>query len=192
MGSRGKRRRVRNSIAWKETIMNRKTLGTFAALAAGAALATAVGGCATTSPYAAAPMKQETTGAPAGEKIREAQVQGYRLTYYLLDVGQAAGPRTEHLMVFVTAADGKDVTDAAVSYRLTGPGAQERTVLASCAKGGQFNCRVGPEQHTAKAMSMAGGYGADVEVHEKGDYKITTKVTVGDKGVADEFVYTVR
>jgi hypothetical protein len=119
-------------------------------------------------------------------------VEGYQFSYYLLDVGETVAPKTKHLMVFVTTSDGKDVSDAAVTYKLTGPGTEERTVTAYRGKAGTFTYKVGPEQHTAKAISMAGGYGADVQVREKGDYKIATKVTMGATSLTDEFGYTVK
>lgn len=172
--------------------MNRKTTRTLTTLSLGTALALAAAGCATTSPYAAAPMTQESTGAPAGEKLREAQVGGYQFTYYLLDAGEAVAPKTKHLMVFLTTSDGKEIPDASVTYRLTGPGTEERTVTAARGKGGTFTYKVGPEQRTAKTVPMAGGYGADVPVREKGDYKIATKVTLGKTSLADEFGYTAK
>lgn len=174
--------------------MNQKTIRTLTALSLGTALALTVAGCATTgpSPYATAPMTQESTGAPAGEKLREAQVGGYQFTYYLLDLGEAVAPKTKHLMVFVTTADGKEIPDAAVTYTLTGPGTEERTVTAYRGKGGMFTYKVGPEQHTAKAISMAGGYGADVRLREKGDYKIATKVAIGATSLTEEFAYMVK
>ncbi|MBI5016232.1 MAG: hypothetical protein HZB55_12200 [Deltaproteobacteria bacterium] len=172
--------------------MNKKAIRTLTTLSLGAALALTAAGCATVSPYAAAPMKQETTGTPSGDEIRAAQVPGYQLAYYLLDLGADAAPKTKHLMVFVTTSEGKDVADAAVTYTLTGPGTEERTVTASHIKGGTFTYKVGPEKHTAKTVPMAGGYGADVYLREKGDYKIMTKVTVGATSTTDAFAYTVK
>lgn len=172
--------------------MNRRTLRTLTVLSLGTTLALTAAGCATTSPYAAAPMKEAATGVPSGEKLREAQTEGYQLTYYLLDAGEAAAPKTKHLMVFVTTADGKEVSDAAVSYKVTGPGTEEHTVTAYRGKGSTFTYKVGPAEHTAKTIPMAGGYGADVRLREKGNYKIAAKVTIGGKTLADEFGYTAK
>ena len=172
--------------------MNTKTLRTVTALSLGAALALTAAGCASMSPYAAAPMKEASTGTPYGEKIREAQAGGYQLTYYLLDLGAAVAPKTKHLMAFVATSEGKDIPDAAVTYRIVGPGTEERTVTAQRMKGGTFTFKVGPEQQTAKTIPMAGGFGADVHLREKGDYKVAATVTIGAASVTDEFGYTVK
>lgn len=172
--------------------MNKKTLRTLTTLSLGTALALVAAGCATMSPYTAAPMKQEATGTPTGEKVREAQVGGYQVSYYLLDMGAAVAPKTKHLMVFLTTPDGKEVSDAAVSYKITGPGTEVREVTTYRGNRGEFTYKVYPDQSTLKAISMSGGYGADVQLREKGEYKVATKVTVGAISLADGFGYTVK
>jgi hypothetical protein len=43
------------------------------------------------------------------------------------------------------------------------------------------------------AMLMEGGFGADVDLLLKGDYKITTKIALdASTTLVDEFVYTVK
>ena len=53
---------------------------------------------------------------------------------------------------------------------------------------------VQPDKSEVKAMAMlmGDGFGADVDLVAKGDYKITTKIVLGATTLVDEFVYTVK
>ena len=121
-----------------------------------------------------------------GREIRTAKVDGYTLTYRLIDMKQRMAMmkgmkgmdmskmKSHHLMVFVTGPDGRAVTDAKVGFKVQGPaGAQV------------------PEQRVM-CMAMSGGFGADVELGTKGTYSIKAKVVAGDTKLVDAFTYEVE
>jgi hypothetical protein len=135
-------------------------------------------------------MGHGTAAAPAAEKpeaankeIRTAVVNGYTLTYTLIDIKQmmASSPtpmahdmskmKSHHLMVNPVAPDRKPVTGGKAGYLVVQP---DKTKVQ------------------AMAMLMEGGFGADVDLVAKGDYKITTKIELADTKLVDEFVYTVK
>ncbi len=117
-----------------------------------------------------------------GPSIHESSVEGYTITYHLMDnraamakMGDMKGHdmsqmKSHHLMVFIAGADGKRVEDAKVGYKVEGPAGEQKTM----------------------AMAMKGGFGADVELGSKGRYEIKTKALVGEKALLDEFKYDVR
>ena len=156
----------------------------------------------TTAPYAAAvdhsqmdhsKMGHGTAAAaqPAGTAqpaaasldIRKAVVSGYTLTYTLIDVKKqmAASPtpmnhdmskiKSHHLMVNPVGPGGKAVTAGKAGYLVVQP---DKTEVK------------------AMAMFMEGGFGADLDLVLKGDYRITTKIALADVTLVDEFVYTVK
>lgn len=150
-------------------------LGLFLAASSPAADHSAHGGAAT------APATQP------GVQIRVATVDGYRLTYRLLNWEERnvemkgmlgmemagmdnSGKSTNHLILHLVGADGKDVSGAKVGFQLTQPGGGEQKTLT---------------------MAM-GGYGADVNLKAKGVYTIKTKFVAGAKTGVDSFTYEVK
>ena len=121
-------------------------------------------------------MAQEGSG---GIKIHTANVEGYHLSYELIDMkarmkGMENMPEMEHshhLMVYVKDKDGNPVENAKVGYLIKGPGDSEQRVMC---------------------MGMGAGYGADVNLAEKGTYTVNTKAVVGDKTFLDSFEYELR
>jgi hypothetical protein len=122
--------------------------------------------------------------APANQEIRTAVVNGYTLTYTLIDMNQmmaasstpmshgADQMKSHHLMVNPVAPDRKPVAGGKAGYLVVQP---DQTKVQ------------------AMAMLMEGGFGADVDLVAKGEYKITTKIVLADKTtLVDEFVYTVK
>jgi len=121
--------------------------------------------------------------APASPEIRKVVVKGYTLTYTLIDMKQmmaassmpmahgAEKMKSHHLMVNPVAPDRTPLTDGKAGYLLVQPDKTEVKALA---------------------MLMEGGFGADIDLVAKGDYKITTKIVLGDTTLVDEFVYTVK
>lgn len=124
---------------------------------------------------------------PMGQEIHESTVDGYHLTYRLIDMKQKmemmkgmkgmsmkgmdmSQMKSHHLMVFVTGPDGKPIEDGKVGYKVEGPGGEQKTM----------------------AMGMKGGFGADVDVAKPGTYEIKTKAVMGDKTLTDEFKYDVK
>jgi len=157
----------------KTTVLHSVALGTMLVFAA--------------APYARAidhsTMAAEKS-AVANLEIRTAVVNGYTLTYTLIDMRQALAAssmpmshgaerlKSHHLMVNPVAPDRKPVTGGKAGYLI-----------------------VQPDQTKVQAMTMLmeGGFGADVDLVVKGDYRITTKIVLADKTtLVDEFVYTVK
>jgi hypothetical protein len=121
--------------------------------------------------------------APQTSEIRKAVVSGYTLTYTLVDVKQqmasSSTPMTHdmskmkshHLMVYPVRTGSAPVTGGKAGFLV-----------------------VQPDKTEVKAMAtfMEGGFGADLDLVAKGDYKITCKIALGDATLVDEFVYTVK
>ncbi len=127
-------------------------------------------------------MDKASSGDRKGQKVREATVEGYKFEYHLIDLAQKmkdkpmqghgmSQMKSHHLMVYVQGPDGKAVESAKVGYMVTGPDNAEQKAMA---------------------MAMEGGYGADVDLKSKGDYKVKTKAVVGDKTLTDDFTYTAK
>jgi hypothetical protein len=119
-----------------------------------------------------------------GVEIRKAVVSGYALTYNLIDMKSMMQSTTmpmthnsdtkmksHHLMVYLVGPDGKPTTNGKVGYLVIQPDKSDYKTLT---------------------MPMEGGFGADIDLVAKGDYKITTKIALGDTTLVDEFVYTVK
>jgi hypothetical protein len=125
-----------------------------------------------------------TQPARHGVEIRKTVVSGYALTYNLIDMKtmmqSTSMPMTHnsdikmkshHLMVYPVRPDGKPATGGKAGYLVVQPDKTEVKTLT---------------------MLMEDGYGADVDLVAIGDYKITTKIVLGDATLVDEFVYTVK
>ncbi len=111
--------------------------------------------------------------------IRETMVDGYHLVYKLIDMrkrmeGMENMPpmdNTHHLMVYIHSPNGHMVVDARVGYLVTAPDG---------------------ETQKAMAMAMAGGYGADINLEEKGAYTISVKALLDDADLRDRFKYEIK
>ncbi|MGD9973230.1 MAG: hypothetical protein AB7S77_09235 [Desulfatirhabdiaceae bacterium] len=111
-----------------------------------------------------------------GEKIHHASINGYQLTYELIDMREKmknmpAMTNTHHLMIYIRDNTGKAVENAMVGYLVEGPGGQQ------------------------KAMSTgmgSGGYGADISLKSSGNYTIKTKIVAGEVKLMDEFMFPVK
>lgn len=118
-------------------------------------------------------------GGMKGSEIRSAKVGDYQVKYNLMDISERmkkmgmdpAKSKSHHLMAYYTGADGKPVAGGKVGFAITGPDKSDQKTMA---------------------MAMGTGYGADVDLKAKGDYKVTVKAVFGDKTVMDEFTYTVK
>lgn len=127
-------------------------------------------------------------GAQHGVEIRKATVDGYQLAYRLLSWEERnaemkgmegmemagmdnSGNSTNHLMLYVANASGKEVSGAKVGFQVTRPDGGEQKTLT---------------------MAMGGGYGADVNLKAKGKYTIRTKFVDGARTVNDTFTHEVK
>ncbi|MBI5445976.1 MAG: hypothetical protein HY900_32775 [Deltaproteobacteria bacterium] len=116
-----------------------------------------------------------------GKKVGESKSEGYKFEYYVIEMKEMmktmpmkdmdmSKMKSHHLMVYVTSPGGKPIEEGKVGYRIQGPA-------------GEVKVMAGP---------MTGGFGADVDLKEKGAYKISTKALAGEKTVSDEFTYTAK
>jgi hypothetical protein len=123
-----------------------------------------------------------------GVEIRTATVEGYQLRYRLLSWEERnaamkgmegmemagmdnSGKSTNHLMLYLAGADGKEVAGAKVGFQVTRPDGGEQKTLT---------------------MAMGGGYGADVILKARGAYAIKTKLVDGAKTLYDTFTYEIK
>lgn len=113
----------------------------------------------------------------------KSEVDGYHLEYQFIDMKakmkdmkdmahQMAGmTATHHLMVFIKNARGEIVAADKVGYLITGPDGKDQKMMA---------------------MGMSGGYGADTDLSQPGEYTVKAKALVGDRKLIDSFTYTVK
>lgn len=132
---------------------------------------------------AAPPAGAAAQPARHGIEIRKAVVFGHTLAYNLIDMKQMMASssmpmthggekmKSHHLMVYPVGPDGKPATDGKAGYLVVQPDKAETKAMA---------------------MLMEDGFGADLDLVAKGDYRITTKIALGGTTLVDEFVYTVK
>ena len=116
-------------------------------------------------------------GSHAGQLIRETSVEGYGLTYRLIDMqarmkDMADMPEmdaTHHLMLYIHPPAGNSIEQPRVGFLVEDPDGETQKVMA---------------------MAMSGGFGADLDLSQKGDYTIKSKAVFGDVKLIDEFKYT--
>jgi hypothetical protein len=137
------------------------------------------------SAYAAEEMKSHDMQMPnsgqTGRLIREANIEGYRFSYHLIDMqaqmknmeGMQHNMQemsTHHLMLNIYDAEGKTIDSAQVGYLIIGSDGSEQKVMT---------------------MGMSGAYGADINLPKPGEYTIKCKAVVGEKKLLDEFKYKI-
>jgi len=135
------------------------------------------GSAAATATPAAAPADA------ASREIRTAVVNGYTLTYTLID--------TKKMMAASSTPMTHDMSKMKSHHLMVNPVAPDRTPPAG-GKAGYLVVQPDKVEVKAMAMLMEGGFGADLDLVVKGDYKITTKIALADTTLVDEFVYTVK
>ena len=121
-----------------------------------------------------------------GKSIHESEVDDFQLAYHTIDnkeqmkkmkdmkgmkMGDHKDMKSHHLMVYIVGHDGHKFEGGKVGFMVEGPDGK---------------------QQKAMAMFMKGGYGADVDLAQKGSYTIKTKAQNGDKKVIDSFTYEVK
>ena len=115
-----------------------------------------------------------------GKKIHTSHKGDYTFDYQLIDMtenikkmknmpGMAKMTGTHHLMVNVTGSD--DLKNAKVGFVITDPDGKKNKVMA---------------------MGMNTGFGADVNMMKKGEYKIKVKFILGEEKLLDEFTYHIK
>lgn len=110
-----------------------------------------------------------------GELIRETTVKGYGLSYHLIGMQDMADmpemDATHHLMLYIHPPEDKRIEAPKVGFLVEGPDG---------------------ETQKAMAMAMSGGFGADLDLSEKGAYTIKSKAVFGDVKLIDGFTYTIE
>jgi hypothetical protein len=114
-----------------------------------------------------------TKAGSKGRMIRKTQMDGYSLTYRLIDL-QALMPNMAgmegayHLMVFLKDPKGTAVENALVGYLVKGPGGKIQKTMT---------------------MRMGDGFGANIKLPTSGTYTIKAKALVAGKELIDTFQY---
>jgi hypothetical protein len=114
-----------------------------------------------------------TKAGPKGQQIRETKMDGYTLTYRLIDMkalmpDMAGMDGTYHLMVFFKDPKGTVVKKAMVGYLVEGPDGNVQKTMA---------------------MGMGDGFGANIRLPVSGTYTIKAKALIGGKKLIDSFQY---
>ena len=114
--------------------------------------------------------------------FHESMVDGYNFKYKLIDMraklkkmkGAEHVAATHHLMVYVSMKHGTHimkVTEAKAGYLVIAPDGKKSQAMS---------------------MAMGGGFGADINLGQKGEYTIKTKIMTGGKKIVDTFKHTVQ
>ncbi len=114
--------------------------------------------------------------------FHQSMVEGYTLKYKLIDMREKMKDMkrvehlkaTHHLMVYINKkheAHIMPVASAKVGYLIEGPDGKKARAMT---------------------MAMGGGFGADINLNQKGKYSIKTKIVDGDKRLVDEFNHMVK
>ncbi len=115
--------------------------------------------------------------------IHEADINGYHFVYKLIDMREKMKgmknmdhdmdkmTATHHLMLFIKNAKGDAVEAGKVGFMITGLDGKDQKVMT---------------------MGMSGGYGADVNLSQPGEYSVKAKALVGEQKLVDSFTYTVK
>jgi len=119
----------------------------------------------------------------ASRQIRTAVVSGYTLTYTLID--------TKKMMAASATPMTHDMSKIKSHHLMVNPVAPDRKPPVG-GKAGFLVVQPDKIEVKAMAMLMEGGFGADLDLSVKGDYKITTKIVLADTTLVDEFVYPVK
>ncbi len=122
-------------------------------------------------------MESEHGDQASGMKIRASTKDGYTLEYRLIDMREKIKnlknmpemKDTHHLMVFIKDSHGTAIDKAKVGYFIRG--------------------KESGSAQKKMAMSMGGGFGADVTLSSGKHYMIKTKIIAGEKKLVDEFKY---
>jgi hypothetical protein len=112
-----------------------------------------------------------------GTLVHESKVDGYMLSYYLMDLRDQKGndnkkmEKPHHIMVYIMDKDHKPVLKGKVGF------------MIKDAKG---------TPQKAMAMYMSEGFGITANMKEKGVYAIMVKALVGDNKLVDRFTHEMK
>jgi predicted transcriptional regulator len=121
-----------------------------------------------------------------GELFHESMVDGYMLSYYLMDLRDQKGDdkssdhsshekkdmdKPHHIMVYIMDKDHKPVIEGKVGFMIN-------------------DANGNPQK--AMAMYMSKGFGITADMKKKGVYSITTKALLGSVKLMDKFTYEMK
>ncbi len=120
-----------------------------------------------------------------GELFHESMVDGYMLSYYLMDLrdqkeeetsahgthGAKEMEKPHHIMVYIMDKDKKMVDKAKVGFMIKGGEKADQKVMG---------------------MYMSKGFGITADMKKKGTYTIVTKEMVNDATIMDKFDYETK
>jgi hypothetical protein len=113
-----------------------------------------------------------------GTLFHESMVDGYMLSYYIMDLRDGKGAdkkkldKPHHIMVYIMDKDHKPVLKGKVGFMI---------------KKGD----TAPPQK-AMAMYMSKGFGITTDMKQKGVYSITAKALLGDTKLMDSFTHEMK
>ncbi|MCG8633914.1 MAG: hypothetical protein MI863_08810 [Desulfobacterales bacterium] len=120
-----------------------------------------------------------------GELFHESMVDGYMLSYYLMDMraqkkedaaahgshGEKEMEKPHHIMVYIMDKDHKVVEKAKVGFLIKGGVKESQKIMG---------------------MYMSKGFGITADMKAKGTYTIVTKAMIGDTKIMDKFDYEMK
>ena len=127
-----------------------------------------------------------TTSDKIGDLIHESVVDGYMLSYYLMDLREQEATansgdsndmtdkemdKPHHIMVYIMDKNHKPVLKGKVGFMI---------------KDGEGKAQ------KAMGMFMSKGFGTTADMKKKGVYSIATKAVLGDKKLMDKFDYEIK
>ncbi len=112
-----------------------------------------------------------------GDLIHESMVDGYMLSYYLMDLRDGQGnekkemDKPHHIMVYIMDKEHKPVLKGTVGFMIKDEkGTPQKSM----------------------AMYMSKGFGITADMKDKGVYTITAKALVGDSKLMDSFTHEIK
>ncbi len=137
------------------------------------------------SSHDAAAMASHDKKERIGELFHESKVDGYMLSYYLMDLrdqknedaaahgshGEKEMEKPHHIMVYIMDKDHKMVEKAKVGFLIKGGTRSSQKIMG---------------------MYMGKGFGITADMKAKGTYTIVTKAMVNDAKIMDKFEYKVK
>lgn len=109
-----------------------------------------------------------------GDLFHESTVEGYMLSYYLMDLRDQKKEEMEkphHIMVYIMDKTHKPVLEGKVGFMIKDAHGNAQKIMG---------------------MYMSKGFGITADMKKKGVYTITTKAMVGDIKLMDKFTYEMK
>ncbi len=109
-----------------------------------------------------------------GELIHKSTVDGYMLSYYLMDLREQQKKdmdKPHHIMVYIMNKDHQKVLEGKVGFMIKDSEGNSQKIMA---------------------MFMSEGFGITADMKKQGIYTIITKAVLGDVKLMDKFTYEMK